>query len=100
MANTVIYPASKKQIELLKQGLESGYISQREYKESLVDSKYAYNIIGTAMTKKKLDDGFKLINTCVKTMKNYDGFIYDHNEVANIGIWDDYETSIYCSDDM
>lgn len=100
MTNTEIYPASKKQIELLKQGLESGYISQNDYKKSLVDSKYAYNTIGTAMAKKKLDDSFKLINTCVKTIKNYDGRIYDHNEVVNIGIWDSYEMPIYCSDDM
>ena len=100
VTNTEVYPASKKQIELLKQGLESGYISQSEYKESLVDSKKAYNIIGSALRKKKLDDSFRLINTCVKTINNYDGRIYDHNEVVNIGIWDDYAISVYCSDDM
>ncbi|WP_195966829.1 hypothetical protein [Clostridium sp. 1001283B150210_160208_E6] len=100
MINTVVYPASKKQIELLKQSLESGYISENDYKKSLIDSKYAYDVIGSAMAKKRLNDSFRLINTSVNTIKNYDGRIYDHNEVVNIGIWDGYAMPVYCSDDM
>ena len=100
MTDNTIYPASKKQIELLKQGLENGYISESEYKKALVNSMYAYAVIGIAMENKRISDSVKLINACTKEVYNYDGRVYDHNEVVNIGIWDNYEIPICCSDDM
>lgn len=99
-SNKEIYPASKKQRYMLEQALEHNYINDIDYKKALKDSTVAYRVIGEAFAKKTLDDNVKLINTCVNTMKNYDGMIYDHNEVVNIGIWDNYELPIYCKDDM